>query len=1372
MAINFNTGPYFDDFDPEKNFYRVLFKPGYAVQARELNQMQSILQHQVSGVGNHIFKKNAMVIPGGITLNTAADILSVSNIDDPSVLIGKTITNAPSFDPVVGDSSLDGYITAVVLAYRAANTTEPAALYVKYFKTQTDGRAVFNQSETLYTVDPTGSLNTFSVHPTAGSAIGKVAILNPGTFYTKEIFVDVGQQFIIVEPSNLTTTNCIIGLSINETIVSSDTDESLLDNANGYPNQYAPGADRYKIELVLTRLDLNTTINDDNFIRLMQVENDTIVYLNNKTEYAELMKTLARRTYDANGNFIVNGLDTSVAPATDDYVTINVSRGKCYLGGYEYDQITNTPISIEKPRTTQFQQTMPRTVTYSTGMAYFYVAGGTFLKEIPLPDSLVQFIDAAPGTVGASVIGYGIFKDIQFAFGDPGTDDVYKVYFDYIAFEKGYTLESVGGIRSAVANEGAPVLHELRLSNIIGQFTAGNDIVPATGNGATGLIYTYVNNSAYVIKDSLNPIPTSDTVKDATTSATATRRLTFVSNYTPEFVPMLEVDTAPIKTLYTNQSGTDVNTTSYSVIQRDVFSVTTAGTYTLATALTGGDLFEEFSTSDYFAFISSAGEEEFVDLTNLITLIDGGTRYQLSVLEGSPMISRTVVVYSTVNKNNVSEVTKTPVTVTAGLAIRTPSRSWMPLMHQDVIRIDKIVDGRVINITDATWATNVATLTATYTIEEGGDFYNHSTGDLIVVRDVKSTNNTGGAYYSGFNGEFIVVDVATATATASSITTVTVTLTYALTSNPGTYNSASDSSICLAPDITNDVDVTSRYNWDSGNTAYLSGTGLIKLKKNATLAQGQLGVQYTYNTLSSGNYVSVDSYDPETGDLGFIGEIADIKDAVGNVIETRRYIDFRTRPSNYFFKNIGTIQSGSNILKLRDLNLSGRCECLIGKYVVGPSHLDGVTIVAGGVKFNPATGNTEITLSSDASETVTGTFYVGLNGSGLSLTDVAAGAKSFKFPKDNTRLSYQYTKFLPRQVLVYVSREQDRLSIKYEDIESLAAAAKLRRDEFKLPLTYLYMEPYTVSISDVRPFKFENPVYQMLDIHNLKLRVDRNEYYTSLALNTDIEQEIRIAGQENQTTSVYGFWNEDFMNSGIQDFTSGDFACTIYDKSYAAPGTVTRTINLQLDGALNTTTWAQTGSVITLPYSESRAFGNTVASRSNNLNPYNMIQWNGKMKLNPSVDNWVDVTSSTSATVNNTVTTTVAISIESPAIPPRPPAPPPAPPVPPVVTVPPVVVPPPPVDEIITKVEVSRSTWGPDAAGGKHAITFDWETNLGRRGRVNTDRHLSSVVNSLGKAGYDGSYARSLINKRYNDKGVKEYLNAGQHFDQKPPNQW
>ena len=67
QKTNLNISPYFDDFDKNDNFYKVLFKPGYPVQARELTNLQSILQNQIESFGSHIFKEGSMVIPGSVT---------------------------------------------------------------------------------------------------------------------------------------------------------------------------------------------------------------------------------------------------------------------------------------------------------------------------------------------------------------------------------------------------------------------------------------------------------------------------------------------------------------------------------------------------------------------------------------------------------------------------------------------------------------------------------------------------------------------------------------------------------------------------------------------------------------------------------------------------------------------------------------------------------------------------------------------------------------------------------------------------------------------------------------------------------------------------------------------------------------------------------------------------------------------------------------------------------------------------------------------------------------------------------------------------------------------------------------------------------
>jgi hypothetical protein len=67
QKTNLNVSPYFDDFDESKNYVRTLFRPGAAVQARELTQLQSSLQSQIARHGDHIFVEGAMVIPGQIT---------------------------------------------------------------------------------------------------------------------------------------------------------------------------------------------------------------------------------------------------------------------------------------------------------------------------------------------------------------------------------------------------------------------------------------------------------------------------------------------------------------------------------------------------------------------------------------------------------------------------------------------------------------------------------------------------------------------------------------------------------------------------------------------------------------------------------------------------------------------------------------------------------------------------------------------------------------------------------------------------------------------------------------------------------------------------------------------------------------------------------------------------------------------------------------------------------------------------------------------------------------------------------------------------------------------------------------------------------
>ena len=83
---DFNLSPYYDDFNESKSFHRILFRPAFAVQARELTQSQTILQNQVEKLGNHFFKDGAMIIPGEIGYDLNYYAVKLSSIDSSNTL--------------------------------------------------------------------------------------------------------------------------------------------------------------------------------------------------------------------------------------------------------------------------------------------------------------------------------------------------------------------------------------------------------------------------------------------------------------------------------------------------------------------------------------------------------------------------------------------------------------------------------------------------------------------------------------------------------------------------------------------------------------------------------------------------------------------------------------------------------------------------------------------------------------------------------------------------------------------------------------------------------------------------------------------------------------------------------------------------------------------------------------------------------------------------------------------------------------------------------------------------------------------------------------------------------------------------------------
>ena len=75
LTTDFNVDPYYDDYDQTDGFYRILFRPGYAVQAREVTQLQTILQKQIERHGSHVFDEGSIVF--GCELNYDNEVKSL-----------------------------------------------------------------------------------------------------------------------------------------------------------------------------------------------------------------------------------------------------------------------------------------------------------------------------------------------------------------------------------------------------------------------------------------------------------------------------------------------------------------------------------------------------------------------------------------------------------------------------------------------------------------------------------------------------------------------------------------------------------------------------------------------------------------------------------------------------------------------------------------------------------------------------------------------------------------------------------------------------------------------------------------------------------------------------------------------------------------------------------------------------------------------------------------------------------------------------------------------------------------------------------------------------------------------------------------------
>lgn len=1099
LDTNFNVNPYYDDFDENKKFLRILFKPGYAVQARELTQSQTILQNQVSRFGNHIFK-NGSVVSGGelfihdsTYLNVATDYTGTAvNVDDFN---GKTITN------------LAGTKTGQVVVVYDANvgTGEPKTIYVK----QISG-SPFAAGDTITTVEAAPVFANVSV---GGVGSGQLFSVNDGVFYYDGFFLKNSAQTIALSKYT-TSSNARIGFEINESVEVYTQDTSLLDPAQDASNFQAPGADRFKVDLVLSSRALNST-DDTQFIDLARVENGTLSYALIYPQYAVLEDTLARRTYDESGNYTVRPFKLSLETSSANTAKANVilSPGKAYVYGYEYETITPTVITIDKPRTTDSIDSK----RLSSDYGYYVYANnnfGTFpinsLQTVDLhcvANSLINTANTA--VIGNTKIGTARIKTTEFESASNTSNSQTYVYRTYLFdVNIGSLTGNVNSVTSNTSHLGLSLADTL-YSNINNAYQ-GAKIRITSGLGSQDTPKTIVNyNAATKIIELSSPFSVTPNNQslwsmdfgfndvdsfvgfDGTTKKCAgdidVSSRDAASTYNDAYISDTTLEPLLFELGQSYVAQNTIANFSYSykrLYESQAFSASASPALSIGTGESVSAAVSSSSKAEkYKVVVTSAGTSPYTVgqiIPSSLYTVDTGTR-KITVTSGNNMTANIVATIDSVNPGS-----KGKTFVTANATVQTTGGTSI-FANNSVITYHN--QGQV----------HIAANNIIKTPDTPQSLFVSDVVELVSVLD--------------FNGNAITV------ANASTAT-----------------------------------DVTTKYTLDNGQRDSFYDHGAIRLKSGVSAPAGPIVINYNHFNSAGAGFFDVDSY------VGYdYGSIpAYTAKSTGKVYELRDCLDFRP------------------------------------------------------VRATPTTPATANTVSFDVDSTTTGP----------------------KIPENGSDIQLDYQYYLPRIDKVALNKNKA-----FEVIQGVPSLTPVPPNDKEGSMTmYILRErAYVANTSDIDVQYVDNKRFTMKDIGNIDKRVNNLEYYTSLTLleqNAINKQDLTILDSTNLPRFKNGIVVDAFNGSSVADVTNVDYSAAIDPKRKEARPTFNVTTHMLTFDSANSANYLQAGPIILPTATHTTFVDQNKSSKTININPFNIVNYIGKIQLNPPSDVWIDTDKQPDVLVN------------------------------------------------------------------------------------------------------------------------------------------
>jgi hypothetical protein len=219
LSTDLSVSPYFDDFSDAKDFAKILFKPGFPIQVRELNQLQTILQRQIERFGDNILKTGTIVNGCNFTYFPIYPYVKV---------LDSTLGGAPALvDNYIGSfaKNSQNLVSYILAANGGFESQDPDlnTIYVRYLNSgSTKNLTSYSPSDILTIYDANNSIYSVSIN-SGGVAFSNsdsvvflpamvVNVSSSNTFANGELITQAttGAEAIIIEVNTTAIANSLV----------------------------------------------------------------------------------------------------------------------------------------------------------------------------------------------------------------------------------------------------------------------------------------------------------------------------------------------------------------------------------------------------------------------------------------------------------------------------------------------------------------------------------------------------------------------------------------------------------------------------------------------------------------------------------------------------------------------------------------------------------------------------------------------------------------------------------------------------------------------------------------------------------------------------------------------------------------------------------------------------------------------------------------------------------------------------------------------------------------------------------------------------------------------------------------------------------